>query len=42
MLTFTLSDKPGEETLSFDIDKSNNWSEIEDKESSSNYIWEEL
>ena len=42
MLTFTLSDKPGEETLSFDIDKSNNWSEIEDTESSSNYIWREL
>lgn len=42
VLTFTLSDKATDDILSFDIDKSNNWAEIEGKEKVSNYIWREL
>lgn len=42
VLTFTLSDQVTEKVLSFDIDKSNNWSEIDGSEVSSNYIWREL
>ena len=42
MLTFTLSDEATEKVLSFDIDQSNNWSEIDGSETSSNYIWREL
>ena len=42
VLTFTLSDNATEKVLSFDMDKSNNWSEIDGSESSSNYIWREL
>ena len=41
-MTFTLSDKATEKVLSFDIDSSNNWSEIDGVEESSNYIWQEL
>ena len=42
ILTFTLSDHATEKVLSFDIEQSNNWSEIEGSENSSNYIWREL
>lgn len=42
MLTFTLSDKATEEVLSFDIDKTNEWTPIDGVEQTSNYIWEEL
>ena len=41
MLTFTLHDKPEEEYLEFDIDKSNDWNET-DSTVSSNYIWEPM
>ena len=40
ILTFTLSDKSGEPSYSFDIDKSNNWNPVGDEDSS--YIWEKL
>ena len=39
VLTFTLSDKATDNVISFDIDKSNNWSEVDGVEQSSNYIW---
>ena len=42
MMTFTLSDKATEKVLSFDIDKTNEWNEIEGDTQSSNYIWQEL
>ena len=42
VLTFTLSDKATDNVISFDIDKSNNWSEVDGAEQSSNYIWREL
>lgn len=42
VLTFTLSDTTTDKVLSFDVDKSNNWSEIEGVETTSNYIWREL
>lgn len=42
VMTFTLSDKATEPVLNFDLDKSNNWSEIEDGTVVSNYIWKEL
>ena len=42
VMTFTLSDKATDPVLSFDLDKSNNWSEIEDGTVVSNYIWKEL
>ena len=42
VMTFTLSDKATEPVLSFDLDKSNNWSEIEDGTVVSNYVWKEL
>lgn len=42
MLTFTLSEEAGEPVYKFDIDKSNNWTEIETPESSSNYYWEQI
>lgn len=42
ILTFTLSDNATEKVLSFDIEQSNNWSEINGAESSSNYLWREL
>ena len=40
-LTFTLQDKPGAQEIVIDIDRSNEWSSIEDG-SASNYIWETL
>lgn len=42
ILTFTLSDKATDDVLSFDIEKSNNWNEIEGKEQMSDYIWREI
>lgn len=42
MLTFTLSDKAVDDVLSFDVDRSNNWIEIDGPEVASNYIWREL
>lgn len=42
VMIFTLSDKATEPVLSFDLDKSNNWSEIEDGTVVSNYVWKEL
>lgn len=42
ILTFTLSDKATDDVLSFDIEKSNNWNEIEGKEQTSDYIWREI
>ena len=41
-MTFTLSDEATEPVLNFDIDKSNNWSEIEGHEQATDYIWQEL
>ena len=40
ILTFTLSDKIGETSYSFDIDESNNWNPVSEENSS--YIWEKL
>lgn len=42
VMTFTLSDKATDPVLSFDLDKSNNWSEIEDGIIVSNHVWKEL
>lgn len=42
IMIFTLSDKATDKVLSFDIDKSNNWTEIDGPEASSNYIWRTL
>lgn len=42
ILTFTLSDKAGESSYEFDIDKSNNWNPVESEYKSSSYIWEKL
>lgn len=42
MLTMTLSQKVGEPSYTWDIDRSNDWNEIEGVESSTNYFWEEL
>lgn len=42
IMTFTLSDKATEKTISFDIDQDNNWNPIDGPESGSNYIWQEL
>lgn len=42
MLTMTLSQSVGEPSYTWDIDRSNDWNEIEGVESSTNYYWEEL
>ena len=42
IMTFTLTDNPTEKVISFDIDKTNEWSEIVGNTQSSNYIWQEL
>lgn len=42
MLTMTLSQSVGEPSYTWDIDRSNDWNEIEGAESSTNYYWEEL
>lgn len=42
MLTFTLSDKAGESQYIFDIDKTNDWTEISSPAQNTNYIWEAL
>lgn len=41
-MIFTLKDKATEPVISIDIDKTNEWNEIEEPEQSSNYVWEEL
>ena len=41
MLTFTLQDKPTEEYMEFDIDKTNDWNAMESTVSS-NYVWEPM
>lgn len=41
-MIFTLKDKATESVISIDIDKTNEWNEIEEPEQSSNYVWEEL
>lgn len=41
ILTFVLSDKAGDPSYEFDIDKSNDWNPI-DTESNSSYFWEKL
>lgn len=40
ILTMTLSKEVGEPSYSWDIDKSNNWNEIDGVEGETNYIWE--
>lgn len=42
MLTFTLSKTAGEENYEFDIQPGNDWSSLDEEESTSLYIWEEL
>ena len=42
MLVFTLQDKAGEKQYQFDIDSHNDWNELEDNGSTSDYIWQEL
>jgi hypothetical protein len=41
VLKFTLTDDITEEELKFDIDKSNDWNEIENT-NGSNYVWEPM
>ncbi len=41
ILTFVLSDKAGDQSYEFDIDKSNDWNPV-DTESNSSYFWEKL
>lgn len=42
MLTFTLSDTAGEDKYIFDIDRTNNWTEITAPEQSTSYLWEQI
>lgn len=42
ILTFKLSERAGEESYSFDIDESNNWTEISSPEQHTNFLWEQL
>lgn len=42
ILTMTLSEKAGEHSYSWDIDKSNDWSHIDGDAAETNYIWVEL
>lgn len=42
ILTMTLSEKAGEPSYSWDIDKSNDWSHIDGDAAETNYIWVEL
>ena len=44
ILTFVLEDTPGDEEISYDLDRSNDWGYIDDTigESCGNYIWESL
>jgi CTP:phosphocholine cytidylyltransferase-like protein len=41
MLKFTLTDEATDEELIFDIDKSNDWNQI-DQTTGSNYVWEPM
>jgi hypothetical protein len=42
IMTFTLADKATDKVLSFDLNESNNWHEVSESTSTSDYIWEEL
>ena len=42
LLIYTLSDKPEEEVLSFDINPFNDWNTLEGPEVKSTYVWNEL
>ena len=42
ILTFTLADKATEPVISVDINKSNDWSEVNGDAASSDYIWNKL
>lgn len=42
IMTFTLKENAEEPVYEFDIDKSNNWTEISSPEQNTNYIWEAL
>lgn len=42
ILTMTLSQEVGKPSYSWDIDKSNDWNEIDGVEKVSNYVWNEL
>lgn len=42
IMTFTLTNNPTEKVISFDIDKDNNWNEIDGSVGTSDYIWQEL
>lgn len=42
ILTFTLSDKVGEPTYSWDVDKTNDWNPINGTEQDSSYAWNTL
>lgn len=42
MLTFTLSDKAEDPVYTFDIDRSNDWHEIDSQEQDTNFIWEQI
>lgn len=42
MLVYTLSDMPGDETLSFDINPFNNWNTLGGPEVKTTYVWQQL
>lgn len=42
IMTFTLKENAEQPVYEFDIDKSNNWTEISSPEQNTNYIWEAL
>jgi len=42
ILTFTLQDSPGEETISYDINPDNEWSDDPAKPAGSDYVWDTL
>ena len=42
IMTFTLKENAEEPVYEFDIDKTNNWTEISSPEQNTNYIWEAL
>lgn len=41
-LTFTLQEQPGDPVISFDIDPSNEWSDVDGPVDDTGYIWESL
>ena len=42
VLKFTLTDEATDDELSFDIDKTNDWNDMTDGTTGSNYIWEPM